>query len=136
MHACVLDAADLVVTALRRLAAGRGEPWGLKAAIRPLVKRLDPTFDERNYGSKTLSSASVETCRLHRGTEVKRPGRLTLIPMDQEDPEGHLRSLTAEAVNPASPGRPLLADFLMSQAVADAFVNVGALPEARARGIC
>lgn len=44
------DAADLVVTAVRRLAAGRGEPWALKAAIRPLVKRLDPTFDERRFG--------------------------------------------------------------------------------------
>jgi NYN domain/OST-HTH/LOTUS domain len=44
------DAAELVVTAVRRLAAGRGEPWALKAGIRPLVKRLDPTFDERRYG--------------------------------------------------------------------------------------
>ncbi len=135
MHACVLDAADLVGTALRRLAAGRGEPWALKAAIRPLVKRLDPTFDERNYGSKTLSSASVETCRLHRGTEVKRPGRLTLIPMDQEDPEGHLRSLTAEALTRASPGRPLLPVSLSVQAVANAFVMLGLLPEPRAEEI-
>ena len=44
------DAAELVVKAVRRLAAGRGESWALKAAVRPLVKRLDPTFDERHFG--------------------------------------------------------------------------------------
>ena len=49
------DAADLVVTALRRLAAGRGEPWVLKASIRPLVKRLDPTFDERRFGVSSFT---------------------------------------------------------------------------------
>ena len=63
----VEDAADLVVTAVRRLAAGRGEPWALKAAIRPLVKRLDPTFDERRFGVdsftellKTLDAYVIE----------------------------------------------------------------------------
>ncbi len=44
------DAAELVVKAVRRLAAGRGESWALKAAVRPLVKRLDPTFEERHFG--------------------------------------------------------------------------------------
>ncbi len=44
------DAAELVVKAVRRLAAGRGESWALKAAVRPLVKRLDPAFDERHFG--------------------------------------------------------------------------------------
>jgi hypothetical protein len=28
----------------------------LKAAIRPVVKRLDPTFDEANYGCKTFGA--------------------------------------------------------------------------------
>jgi NYN domain-containing protein/OST-HTH/LOTUS domain-containing protein len=49
------DAADLVVKAVRQLAAGRGDVWALKAAVRPLVKRLDPTFDERNFGFPTFA---------------------------------------------------------------------------------
>lgn len=48
------DAAELVVKAVRMLAAGRGETWALKAAVRPLVKRLDPAFDERNFGFATF----------------------------------------------------------------------------------
>jgi hypothetical protein len=44
------DAAELVVKAVRRLAADRGESWVPKAAVRQLVKRLDPTFDERHFG--------------------------------------------------------------------------------------
>jgi NYN domain/OST-HTH/LOTUS domain len=49
------DAAELVVKAVRRLAAGRGESWALKAAVRPLVKRLDPTFDERHFGFSSFT---------------------------------------------------------------------------------
>ncbi len=49
------DAADLVVRALRRLAAGSGESWVLKAAVRPMVKRLDPAFDESAYGFATFT---------------------------------------------------------------------------------
>ncbi|HLQ55277.1 MAG TPA: hypothetical protein VK162_13535 [Streptosporangiaceae bacterium] len=55
--------------------------------------------------------------------------------MDQEDPEGHLRSLTAEALTRASPGRPLLPVSLSVQAVANAFVMLGLLPEPRAEEI-
>lgn len=44
------DAAELVVKAIRRLAAGSGESWVRKAGVRPLVKRLDPTFDESGFG--------------------------------------------------------------------------------------
>jgi uncharacterized LabA/DUF88 family protein len=49
------DAAELVTKAVRRLAAGRGEAWALKAAVRPLVKRLDPTFDERRFGFSSFT---------------------------------------------------------------------------------
>ena len=44
------EAAELVVKAIRRLAAGSGESWVRKAGVRPLVKRLDPTFDESGFG--------------------------------------------------------------------------------------
>jgi hypothetical protein len=44
------DAVDLIRRAIARLSANKGDPWVLKAAIRPMVKRLDPTFDEKTYG--------------------------------------------------------------------------------------
>lgn len=50
------DALDLVRRAITRLAANKGEPWVLKAAIRPMVVRLDPTFDEKTYGVTTFSA--------------------------------------------------------------------------------
>ncbi|HEY6314520.1 MAG TPA: NYN domain-containing protein [Streptosporangiaceae bacterium] len=49
------EAAELVVKAVRQLATGRGDVWALKAAVRPLVKRLDATFDERKFGFPTFS---------------------------------------------------------------------------------
>ena len=50
------DAVDLIRRAIGRLAANKGEPWVLKAAIRPMVQRLDPTFDEKTYGVATFSA--------------------------------------------------------------------------------
>jgi hypothetical protein len=49
------DAGDLVVRAIRRLAADSGESWVRKAGVRPLVKRLDPTFDESGFGYPTFT---------------------------------------------------------------------------------
>jgi len=49
------DAIDLIRRAITRLAANKGDSWVLKAAIRPMVVRLDPTFDEQTYGAKTFS---------------------------------------------------------------------------------
>ncbi|HKB31135.1 MAG TPA: NYN domain-containing protein [Streptosporangiaceae bacterium] len=64
------DAAELVVKAVRRLAAGRGESWALKAAVRPLVKRLDPTFDERLFGFGSFT----ELISALNGYIIERPG--------------------------------------------------------------
>jgi hypothetical protein len=50
------EAIDLIRRAITRLAANKGEPWVLKAAIRPMVMRLDPTFDEKSYGATTFSA--------------------------------------------------------------------------------
>jgi hypothetical protein len=50
------DAIDLIRRAIGRLAANTGEPWVLKATIRPMVQRLDPTFDEKSYGAATFSA--------------------------------------------------------------------------------
>lgn len=49
------DPADLIRRAIARLSANKGDPWVLKAAIRPMVKRLDPTFDEQSYGATTFA---------------------------------------------------------------------------------
>jgi hypothetical protein len=49
------DVAGLVVAAVRRLAADSAEPWALKAAVRPMVKRLDPAFEESAFGFATFS---------------------------------------------------------------------------------
>jgi NYN domain len=50
-------AADLVERAVRRIAAESGapSPWVLKAAVRPMVKRLDPAFEESALGFDTFS---------------------------------------------------------------------------------
>jgi hypothetical protein len=50
------EAIDLIRRAIGRLAANNGEPWVLNAAIRPMVLRLDPTFDEKSYGAPTFSA--------------------------------------------------------------------------------
>lgn len=49
------SAVDLIRRAIARLSANKGDPWVLKAAIRPMVKRLDPTFDEKTYGVSTFA---------------------------------------------------------------------------------
>jgi hypothetical protein len=49
------DVAAVVVAAVRRAAADNGEPWALKAAVRPMVKRLDPAFDETLFGFASFS---------------------------------------------------------------------------------
>ena len=54
--AAVPEAIDLIRRAIGRLAANTGEPWVLKATIRPMVQRLDPTFDEKTYGVATFSA--------------------------------------------------------------------------------
>jgi hypothetical protein len=56
--AALLDgAADLIERAVRRVAAesGASSPWVLKAAVRPMVKRLDPDFDEPALGFAAFS---------------------------------------------------------------------------------
>lgn len=51
----VRDAAELITRAITQISARNGEKWVLKAAIRPFIKRLDPTFDESNYKCRTFS---------------------------------------------------------------------------------
>jgi len=65
------DAAELIRRAIARLSANNGDPWVLKAAIRPMVKRLDPTFDEQTYGAKTFA----ELLKKHANVVEMRKGQ-------------------------------------------------------------
>jgi uncharacterized protein (TIGR00288 family) len=53
--ATVKDAAELITKAIKQISLKNGDKWVLKAAIRPVVKRLDPTFDESNYGCRSFA---------------------------------------------------------------------------------
>ena len=53
--ATVKDAAELITKAIKQISLRNGDKWVLKAAIRPVVKRLDPTFDESNYGCRSFA---------------------------------------------------------------------------------
>ena len=51
----IKDPVELVSKAIRQISRTTGDEWVVKAAIRPIVKRLDPTFDESNYECRTFS---------------------------------------------------------------------------------
>ncbi len=51
----VKDPVELLSKAIKQIAKKTGDEWVVKAAIRPVVKRLDPTFDESNYECKTFA---------------------------------------------------------------------------------
>ncbi len=51
----VKDAPELIEKAIKQISKKNGEESVVKAAIRPVVKRLDPTFDESNYGCNTFT---------------------------------------------------------------------------------
>jgi hypothetical protein len=65
-------AADLVERAIRQVAAETGapSPWVLKAAVRPMVKRLDPGFDEPALGFAAFS----DLVKAFGGRVVERTG--------------------------------------------------------------
>lgn len=47
---------ELLRRAIRRLAGNSADPWVLKGAIRPMMKRLDPTFEEEQHGCRSFSA--------------------------------------------------------------------------------
>lgn len=64
------DAKQILIKALGRIAAETGETKIVKAAIKPMLIRLDPAFDESNYGFSTFKSF-LESCQdvisIHNG---------------------------------------------------------------------
>jgi uncharacterized LabA/DUF88 family protein len=51
----IKDPVELLSKAIKQISKRTGDEWVVNAAIRPIVKRLDPTFDESNYECKTFS---------------------------------------------------------------------------------
>ncbi|WP_436306276.1 MULTISPECIES: OST-HTH/LOTUS domain-containing protein [unclassified Variovorax] len=43
-------AADVLKRAIKLLAETKGDPWVNKGSIWHMIKRLDPTFDTKEYG--------------------------------------------------------------------------------------
>jgi len=62
---------ELLRRAIRRLSGKTGDAWVLKGSIRPMLKRLDPTFEEEQHGARSFSSFIR---RFEHILEV-RPGR-------------------------------------------------------------
>jgi hypothetical protein len=49
------EMANLVCRAITLLSERRGEVWVQKAGLRPFIQRMDPTFNESNFGFETFS---------------------------------------------------------------------------------
>lgn len=112
--ATTLDAAaDLVERAIRRVAAETGGArWVLKAAVRPMVKRLDPGFEESRlgYGAFTdllraLDGRIVERAGLFDHELAVRADLLADARPDEDGP-GEDRSDADPTADPFAPATP------------------------------
>jgi uncharacterized protein (TIGR00288 family) len=59
------DAREIVDKAIRRLIKESGENYALKAAIKPMMLRIDPSFDESNYGFSSFTEFLGHFAHLH-----------------------------------------------------------------------
>lgn len=66
------DAKELLKKAIYRIASLSGEVSVRKAAIKPMMLRLDPSFDETNYGFSSFGSM-LEACQ--DAVEIDRRGK-------------------------------------------------------------
>jgi uncharacterized protein (TIGR00288 family) len=66
----IKDPVELLSKAIKQISKRTGDEWVVKAGIRPVVKRLDPTFDESNYECKTFS----DLLKKHPGNFKIKPG--------------------------------------------------------------
>lgn len=84
---------ELLRRAILRLAGKSGDSWVLKGAIRPMMKRLDPTFEEEQHGVKTFSSfmkkfESMLDVRAGRNDqEVRLKDKIRPAPLAELQPE-------------------------------------------------
>ncbi|NML16807.1 NYN domain-containing protein [Azohydromonas sp. G-1-1-14] len=74
---------ELVCRAITLLSERRGEVWVQKAGLRPFIQRMDPTFQESNFGFDTFSDLLIslgdviETRRGEHDQEVRIAQRHT-----------------------------------------------------------
>lgn len=114
----------LLLEAIRQLAAKTGDEWVVKAAIRPMMTRLDSTFDEANHGFASFAdflAAASELLNLRKGEhdhEVAIRRQPAGFPTDARAPSS-LETYERRVMGNHRPGRPPLADLM--QAVVEAF---------------
>ena len=101
-------AADVVERAIRRVAAENGaSPWVLKAAVRPMAKRLDPGFDESALGFAAFS----DLVKALGGRIVERIGMFdhelaVRADLPAAAPAGAVETVPAADLGPADPFGP------------------------------
>lgn len=84
---------ELLRRAILRLSGKSGEGWVLKGAIRPMMKRMDPTFEEEQHGVRSFSAfmkkfENVLEVRAGRNDqEVRLRPRSHATPVAIEPPE-------------------------------------------------
>lgn len=100
-----LDSARaLPVRAVDALAVARGEPFVLKATLRPMMQQLDPAFNERHLGFASFT-AFLKTChdvvRVVAGEYDHMVGLATPEPADASIP--HASDVEPSRPTPTSP---------------------------------
>ena len=108
--AASLDAAaDLVGQAIRQVAAetGASSPWVLKAAVRPMARRLDPGFEESAYGFAAFS----DLVKALDGRIVERTGTFDHelavgADLPGDSPADGADAAPAAGLDPADPAHP------------------------------
>jgi len=102
-------AADLVQQAIRRVVAenGASSPWVVKAAVRPMVRRIDPGFEESAFGFAAFS----DLVKALGGRIAERPGTFDHELAVRVDLPGESRPASADGpsaadLGPADPFAP------------------------------
>lgn len=114
----------LLLEAIRQLGAKTGDEWVVKAAIRPMMTRLDSTFDEANHGFVSFAdflAAASDLLTLRKGEhdhEVAIRRQPEGTPTETRPPSS-LETYERRVMGTHRPGRPPLADLM--HAVAEAF---------------
>lgn len=87
------EAQELLLKALRVLTVDRNQKWVRKALVRPTMKRLDPSFDEVNYGYRDFNDL-VKSCEFRIET--------------RKDDHDHLLALHPSSAGvPTTPAAPI-----------------------------
>ena len=74
-------ARELVIKAITRLSQTRGETWIQKARLRPLIQRMDPTFNESSFGFRSFIEMMASMSDLVESRKGKFDHELRLRPI-------------------------------------------------------